>query len=95
MLVIMYLFRSQSNRSRNFCNFRGVAGLELLAMELKMGGKLTCRQLSFENVNVNFRTVHLSDTFKVTYMRATQLVNMSNTQGYVLCYGFVIIYFVF
>lgn len=57
---------------------RGVAGLEQLAMELKLKGVFLSRQISYEGVKFIKDEVHMSDDFKIIYKMSTELVYFCN-----------------
>lgn len=56
--------------------FRGLPGLEMLTMEMKIAGVFLSRQLSFANVLVHQETVKPSEYLQITYGRAAQLVRI-------------------
>ena len=54
--------------------YRGVGAMELVAMDMKLRGMYTARQLSFAGVSFSVNEVQLSEKFIEAYDASVELV---------------------
>lgn len=69
-----------------FCNFniRGIGGMEIVAMDLKLRGAYMARQLSFQGVKFAVEEVKMTSEFEKMYNEAVDLVCKIYSQ--IFCY---------
>ena len=61
---------------------RGVGAMELVAMDMKLRGMYTARQLSFTGVSFSVNEVQLSEKFIEAYDASVELVRCSTLYMY-------------
>lgn len=57
--------------------FRGVAGMELLSLDMKRRGVFLSRLISFKDVTVDMLNITLTDDFLEVYTKSCELVSFN------------------